>query len=283
MLRTPEPKEQARLLTKLLEKSGLQLGYQASLNIVAQLHGHRNWNVMEASLGQQPGGAEAGPSNAIGTPPQGWQVLVNAAQHVVDGCDDTGCADDLTVTSATAVDRLSELLERQRREGCFASTARNHSFIAADVLTLRPDLSDDEAEEVVQVADERFDASVGMSWDVLQVHADQLFDARVVEGQLVEASSQKELTPVVIDYSDGTIYCGSLDELRDPAIRHQRQVSLHYSGDFLVYLGDGSYVQLEDDDGGQLFGGITERLHNSIGELREYERATGQLLVRTFA
>ncbi len=44
-----------------------------------------------------------------------------------------------------------------------------------DVKEIRPDLTDEQAREVLQQAERRHDASVGINWDVLAIHADDLF------------------------------------------------------------------------------------------------------------
>jgi len=44
-----------------------------------------------------------------------------------------------------------------------------------DVKELRPDLTDAQAREVLDHAKHQHDASIGINWDVLAVHADYLF------------------------------------------------------------------------------------------------------------
>jgi hypothetical protein len=44
-----------------------------------------------------------------------------------------------------------------------------------DVREIRPDLTDEQCREVLQQAEHRHDASVGINWDVLAIHADDLF------------------------------------------------------------------------------------------------------------
>jgi hypothetical protein len=44
-----------------------------------------------------------------------------------------------------------------------------------DVKELRPDLTDDQAREVLQQAKDRHDAGIGITWEVLEIHADDLF------------------------------------------------------------------------------------------------------------
>jgi hypothetical protein len=44
-----------------------------------------------------------------------------------------------------------------------------------DVLAVRPNLTDAQAREVLAQAKHRHDASIGINWDVLAIHADDLF------------------------------------------------------------------------------------------------------------
>lgn len=44
-----------------------------------------------------------------------------------------------------------------------------------DVHEVRPDLTADQCREVLQQAERRHDAGIGITWDVLEIHADHLF------------------------------------------------------------------------------------------------------------
>jgi hypothetical protein len=48
-------------------------------------------------------------------------------------------------------------------------------WCVADVLEIRPDLSGNQAWEVLQAAKDQHDAGIGINWDVLTCHADMLF------------------------------------------------------------------------------------------------------------
>jgi hypothetical protein len=55
-----------------------------------------------------------------------------------------------------------------------------HRMIAAiwsieDVQEVRPDLNDDQAWEVLQEVEHRHDASIGITWAMLELFADDLF------------------------------------------------------------------------------------------------------------
>lgn len=44
-----------------------------------------------------------------------------------------------------------------------------------DVKEVRPNLTDAQARQVLEQAKRRHDASIGISWDALAIHADDLF------------------------------------------------------------------------------------------------------------
>jgi hypothetical protein len=46
-----------------------------------------------------------------------------------------------------------------------------------DVHDIRPDLNDEQAWQVLQQADSKLDASIGITWDILEYHANDLFGA----------------------------------------------------------------------------------------------------------
>jgi len=50
-----------------------------------------------------------------------------------------------------------------------------------DVQTLRPDLSDDQAWQVLEQAERRHDAGIGINWDVLEMHAETVFPEPIGE------------------------------------------------------------------------------------------------------
>lgn len=54
MVRKPQAKDQAHILVKCLQDAGLTLGLGQALDIVARQNGHKDWNVMSASLTGKP-------------------------------------------------------------------------------------------------------------------------------------------------------------------------------------------------------------------------------------
>ncbi len=63
--------------------------------------------------------------------------------------------------------RLDELLERNR--------LITHTWCIDDVREIRADLNDDQAWEVLQMTAKYQDSELGISWQTLQVRADDLF------------------------------------------------------------------------------------------------------------
>jgi hypothetical protein len=44
-----------------------------------------------------------------------------------------------------------------------------------DVLEMRPDLTDEQCKEVLRQCDRKHDAGIGINWDIIRIHADDLF------------------------------------------------------------------------------------------------------------
>ena len=47
-----------------------------------------------------------------------------------------------------------------------------------DVHSVRPDLTDEQAFDVLQAVERRHDATIGVNWDTLSHHAESLFPAQ---------------------------------------------------------------------------------------------------------
>jgi hypothetical protein len=60
-----------------------------------------------------------------------------------------------------------------------------------DVLSLRPDLTEEQAWEVLQVVERRHDATIGVNWDVLHYHAQALYGEAPVEPDEPEEPESK--------------------------------------------------------------------------------------------
>ena len=48
-------------------------------------------------------------------------------------------------------------------------------WVIEDVQSVRPDLTDDQARQVLQAVERNHDATIGINWDVLDYHAETLF------------------------------------------------------------------------------------------------------------
>lgn len=55
------------------------------------------------------------------------------------------------------------------------------SWSTEDVLAIRPDLTEEQAAQVLAAADRRHDATIGINWDVLEFHAEWLFPEPATE------------------------------------------------------------------------------------------------------
>lgn len=88
----------ATALQSALKAQGIEVGHAAMLNALAASWGEKNWQVLKAKLST--------PERAT------MKAFMAAAQDVVDQADNTGCSDDLTVTSNEAIEKMSELLDQ---------------------------------------------------------------------------------------------------------------------------------------------------------------------------
>lgn len=95
--------EAAKSLHNALKAKAEGLTQSDVLNALASSWGEKNWQVLKAKL-QAP-------------EREAYQGLAKAADTVVSWADSEGCSDDLTVTSAEGVKRLSNALTALRRMG----------------------------------------------------------------------------------------------------------------------------------------------------------------------
>lgn len=79
-----------------------------------------------------------------------------------------------TKTTSQTLKPIHEILEERKLIG--------HLWAIEDVLELRPDLNPDQAWQVLQRVDDLKDANYGISWDHLQIAADELFPVPEEEG-----------------------------------------------------------------------------------------------------
>ena len=81
---------------------------------------------------------------------------------------------DSRETDFSAID-IHEVLEQRRQIAIIWS--------ADDVKQVRPDLTDDQAWEVLKLCDKRHDCDVGFTWSFIELIADELFPSRDQDAQ----------------------------------------------------------------------------------------------------
>tara|TARA_B110000093_G_C12675061_1_gene287820 strand:- start:144 stop:512 length:369 start_codon:yes stop_codon:yes gene_type:complete len=89
----------------------------------------------------------------------------------------TVVAKDLATAEDMAQDELNDDLEVSRawKENAQIESPTVGAFGIEDVIFMRPDLNEEQALEVIKLADKYFDANIGMSWDTLECWATELF------------------------------------------------------------------------------------------------------------
>jgi hypothetical protein len=91
-----------------------------------------------------------------------------------------------TLTTQDLCDEINALTRTQAKAKAGPSAAEQEPTIDAantieiswhidDVKEVRPHLTDAQAREVLEQAKHRHDADIGINWDVLAIHADDLF------------------------------------------------------------------------------------------------------------
>jgi hypothetical protein len=257
MQRIPAPKEQARLLAASLAERGCALTHQQALNLVAQLHGYRGWSAMPPAV------RTASPPTVVLAAPTSSAELLAAAREVVNTADATGCSDDLTVTSAAAIERLEHALAAAGSASPAASAVAEQQvggFGLGDVLSVRPDLTEGQAKEVLDHCAREFDASVGLNWDVLEQRAAEVFAPLGVDAWLVADGKR---TPVFVRLHSGAILAGRHTELAAlPANERRRVLSRPAPDKAYLWFADSCVLELD----GRV--DISDDLDTLVGELR---------------
>ncbi len=278
MKRTPKPQEQARMLVQMFAEQEKPPTYQQALNFIARLNGHKSWSVMQAVRETVSENASATAERVV-SPSTAYAWLRRLAQELVNTADDTGCSDDLTVVDAQVVEALEEWLDSAEESKTADATARtvpDHEVSVAgfgvdDVLTVRPDLSAEQAVEVLYHCERRFDAGLGMNWDMLELQSREVFGPFGIDAELVEGNTH---TSVFIRLDCGRMILGS----------HQTLNGTQWWDGKTPHISPQAYVVLEGNtphawtiglDGAQeLHGGDTQHLYN----LAETFRNAGELL-----
>lgn len=207
MQRKPQAKSQADILVRELAAAGVALKHQKALELVAKLHGFKGWNEMsKAPEPASTAGADAGADGKLA-------ALMAKAQSVVDNADNVGCDDDLTVTSHGAVEELKDFLNglggRYSDNPLLRFNPKRQVAILwgiEDVQSVRPDLTDEEALDVLQTARRKHDANEGINWDVLRIHASYAYAERKVNCTArYKADGQSVEVPVQVNLANGRV------------------------------------------------------------------------------
>lgn len=203
MHRIPKPSEQARHLRGMLAEFGVTLTHQQTLEMVARLHGHKSWNVMQAS--------PAVVRDSKDDPK--LKALEAAARAVLDSESNRGRYEDLTVVSRPAIAALRLVLDGPAVTSTVNKPVKKKTFMgfsADDVLSVRPDLTMEEAKGVLDFCERNYDASVGLSWDLLTGLSLQAIPQGFVPCSVFDG----ELQLAVASLYDGNIYLCHFGELK---------------------------------------------------------------------
>lgn len=266
MVRTPAPKEQARILREALSQQGIELPNQKSLDIVARMNGHKNWNVLSGEHSKEAHACETPALSA-------WHAAI---QSLLDSEDSAGCDAGLTVVSSTALDALRELAGLPATAPARTWTPPEHrvaGFSVDDVLSVRPDLTREEAIEVLWYCERNFDASLGLNWDVLEAQSLQA----VPEGFMPCSVADSEgLKVAVVSLFDGAIYLEHYGKLK-------RSPELLYSTRNKEPFSEGSLVSFGTDIPSVMVNGCVDLFDGDCDELAELAdrmREAGMVIMR---
>jgi hypothetical protein len=181
MNRIPQAKSQATILVREMKAAGIPIKHQQALEMVAKMSGFRDWNAMS--------GAPTVDEAPAATPNAGIERqlarLVDLANNVISNSDNTGCDDDLTVTSESSVAAMEKFIQKlSMPESVTTNSSEDDDgkisiiWSVGDIFEIRPDLTRTEAMEVLHTAKRRHDANEGINWDILHTHAVWMFQER---------------------------------------------------------------------------------------------------------
>jgi hypothetical protein len=195
MQRNPQAKSQAAILMREMNAAGTPIKHQQALEMVAKMSGFRDWNAMAAAPeAPQVPLAPSGPVAATGILSSAKVIeLIDLARDVVNSCDSTGC-DGLTVADEEMAWKLKEFLGNLDMPlepvGVVPSAITNFNpkrevaiiWTVGDVQTVRPDLTDAEALDVLLKCKYKHDCDVGITWDVIRDVAGMYFSVPLLTG-----------------------------------------------------------------------------------------------------
>lgn len=85
------------------------------------------------------------------------------------------CMDEIADGQLMAIGRLFYTTDMVKKIDPEPITSIAVKWGIEDIQSIRPDLTDEQASTVLQAADRCHDAEIGINWDVLRFHADDLF------------------------------------------------------------------------------------------------------------
>lgn len=189
MNRTPQAKSQATILVREMAAAGTPIKHQQALEMVAKMSGFRDWNAMSAAPATVA--ATPAPSMPAANPADSLALrkLIALATDVSDECDSTGCDGDMTVTTKSTVRKMTQFISKLANPSYSENPASRFdptrqvmvTWSVDDVLEVRPDLTDEEAFDVLGYSKRKHDAEHGITWDVLRENASWLFHERKLE------------------------------------------------------------------------------------------------------
>jgi hypothetical protein len=108
---------------------------------------------------------------------------MKAAINIRDFLRDYAAYGTLSAEARIAIEDLLQCLDPSAEHGfdidIYELLAHNREIAAIwcvdDVQELRPDLSEDQAWEVLQLADRRWDSEFGITWTTIEIIAQELF------------------------------------------------------------------------------------------------------------
>lgn len=141
-----------------------------------------------------------------------------------------------------------------------------YGFGAGDVLTVRPDLTDEQVEEVLDYCEYNFDAGIGLNWDILTFQSTLAVRPHYVQGQLHVNGTEPIV--VTLELHSGRIWQGTKEEVATPrGLRHEPD-ELHDDSAFLRLQTDTVPLDIPLQGEPDLYGGDAEMLADLAEELR---------------
>ncbi len=85
---------------------------------------------------------------------------------------------------------ITETEARANIERLFSPDWLSSWWSTQDIQDERPDLTDEQAREVLEMLDRRHDANIGINWEVIRIVAGMLFDEPEDEEELLECEDE---------------------------------------------------------------------------------------------